>query len=170
MSRDPRDPKGYYATLNLSPEASDAEVRLAYTFLKSAWRTNRKLDRRKIKQAFDVLSDAELRAAYRRSTTRRPAISPDRQIYVLGGSSAAVLFLIAAFLFPGFLRPAPEPFSPGDRLLNQRTMAPLGEVLRREAGHVFPNGGTGDAYLIRLEDGQERWFPIGDLEEHYRTD
>lgn len=170
MSRDPRDPKGYYAVLNLSPNASDAEVRLAYTFLKNAWRTNRRLDRRRIKEAFDVLSDPEQLAAYRRSRTRRPVISPDQRIYVLGGSAAALLFLIAAFLFPGFLRPAPEAFSPGDRLLNQRTMAPLGEVMRRETGHAFPNGGTGDAYLIRLEDGQERWFPVGDLEEHYRAD
>ena len=49
MARDSRDPKGYYALLNLSPNASDAEVRLAYTFLKIAWGRNRKLNRAKIK-------------------------------------------------------------------------------------------------------------------------
>ena len=167
MARDSRDPKGYYALLNLSPNASEAEVRLAYTFLKIAWGMNRKLNRAKIKEAYDCLSDADRCLEYRTAGKKKRG-SPGNRVYVFGGSLALVLFLVGAFVFPGFLIPAADPFRSGDRLLHAGDMAPLGEVVRMEAGHRFANGLAGNAYLIRMEDGTERWFPTIDLERHYQ--
>ena len=71
------------------------------------------------------------------------------------------------FVFPGFLRPGPEPFMTGQALVSNAGRAPLGEVIREEKGHRFPNGLTGPAYLVRGEDGAERWYPKADLETHY---
>jgi curved DNA-binding protein CbpA len=167
MARDRRDPKGYYAVLNLSPGASDAEVQLAYTFLKNAWRTNRKIDRARVKEAYDVLIDPKTRREYQ--NRRRGSVALDRTaLYGAAVGLIVVLFAVAALLFPGFLLPAAQPFTIGDRLLNATDLAPLGEVIAVEPGHVFPNGGSGDAYRVRAHDGSEIWYPAADLEHHFR--
>ena len=165
MARDPRDRKGYYAVLNVSPGANTAEVQLAYTFLKNSWRTNHRLNRAKIKEAYDVLTDPVARQRYRDGGK---GMGSENLFYIGGGALAAVLFTIAAFVFPGFLLSGPGRFSSGARLLNSVDMSPLGEVVELEENHVFPNGGGGDAYLIRRDDGTEKWFPTGDLEQHFR--
>jgi hypothetical protein len=79
-----------------------------------------------------------------------------------------ILLLFAGFVFPGFLRPSPPPYHSGDRLLQNSDGVFLGEVVRRQTAHRFPRGQVADAYLVRLPHGEERWYPAGDLERHYR--
>jgi len=166
MAATARDPLGYYRVLNLSPGANEAEIRLAYTFLKNAWQHDRKIPRSRIKEAFDCLSDPSLKGAYDSGKRKRA----DRDWVAVGVSAAilAALLLFAGLVFPGFLLPRPTPFASGSQLVRQKDQAPLGEIVRRDPAHRFPNGVSGSAYLVRFGDGSERWYPTSDLENHYR--
>ena len=166
MSSAASDPSGYYRVLNLSPGATDAEVRLAYTFLKNEWQMNRKIPRARIKEAYDFLCDPNQKEAY---DAGRAEDGGGVMLRVTGAALLTGLVLFWAFVFPGVLQPGRATFHAGDRLHQARVGAFLGEVVRKEEGHRFPNGAAGDAYLVRLEDGSERWFPTTDLEAHYRA-
>lgn len=168
MPRNPRDPKGYYQVLNLSPGASSAEVKLAYTFLKNAWRTNRKLPRARIKEAYDCLTDPASRREYDSPSRRGGGPGPEQLRLTGAVILLAALLGFGGFVFPGFLIPGPDAFEAGDRLVSAVGETSLGEILRSEAVHVFPGGRTGEAYLVRLSVGGERWFPASDLERNYR--
>jgi len=172
MAGSPRDPLGYYRVLNLSPGANEAEIRLAYTFLKNAWQRDRKIPRSRIKEAYDCLSDPTLKASYDSGKRARAARGArgDRDWVAVGvaGSIMVALLLFAGLIFPGFLLPGPAQFASGSLLVRQKDQAPLGEIVRREPAHLFPNGGSGSAYLVRFADGSEHWYPSSDLENHYR--
>jgi len=166
MSSPPRDPLGYYQVLKLSPGANEAEIRLAYTFLKNAWQHDRKIPRSRIKEAYDCLSDPNLKGAY--DAGKRSG--PDRE-WVAAGVSAAILvslLLFAGLVFPGFFLARPTPFEAGSLLVRQMDQTPLGEIVRRDPAHRFENGTSGSAYLVRFGDGSERWYPTSDLENHYQ--
>jgi curved DNA-binding protein CbpA len=166
MARTQRDPLGYYKVLNLSPGANEAEIRLAYTFLKNAWQRDRRIPRSRIKEAYDCLSDSRQKAAYDSGKRSRG----DRDMVAVGVSGAIMvaLLLFAGLIFPGFFLPNPKPFASGTAVVRQKDQAPLGEIVRREPAHLFPNGVSGAAYLVRLADGTERWYPTTDLENHYQ--
>ena len=168
MAGSPRDPLGYYRVLNLSPGANEAEIRLAYTFLKNAWQHDRKIPRAKIKEAYDCLSDPKLKGTYDSGKKRARS---DREWAAVGVSGAIMvaLLLFAGLVFPGFMLPRPTPFASGSLLVRQKDQAPLGEVVRRDPAHHFTNGGSGSAYLVRFPDGSERWYPTSDLENHYQN-
>ena len=88
---------------------------------------------------------------------------------IAGLTSLVVLLVFGGFVFPGFLRPWPAAFGFGDRIIGDSNAESLGQVMRKERGHAFPNGLIGDAYLLRTADGQERWYPATDLENHFRA-
>lgn len=161
-----QDPLGYYKVLNVSPGANEAEIRLAYTFLKNAWQQNRALPRARIREAFECLSDPRQKAAY--DTGKLGRGDHEWLTAAIGSVVLAALVAFAGLVFPGFLLSGPQPYRSGDTLVRAADQGALGQIVRQEAVHRFPNGQTGSAYLVKHVDGTERWYPAGDLERHYR--
>lgn len=66
------DPKGYYQTLNLSPNASSSEIKKAYKTLAMKWHPDKNPENaeeateqfKKIAEAYDVLGNEEKRRTY----------------------------------------------------------------------------------------------------------
>ena len=166
MAGSSRDPLGYYRVLNLTPGANEAEIRLAYAFLKNAWQKDRKIPRSRIKEAYDCLSDPKMKTSY--DSGRRARVDRDWVTVGVSGAILVALLLFAGLIFPGFLMPRPSAFAPGSLLVRQKDQTPLGEIVRREPAHLFANGATGSAYLVRFADGSEHWYPVSDLENHYQ--
>ena len=165
-----QDSRGYYKTLNLEPGTGIEEVHLAYGFLKYEWENEGTSPDRKVQEAYECLSDPARKAAYDARGGARLSSGSSRQRTAIFFSLLAALLLFAAFVFPGFLRPKPAPFSAGDHLVRESSGALLGEIVRREEFHRFPQGKVGAGYLVRLSAGEERWFPAHDLERHYRKE
>ena len=96
-----RDPKGYYAALNISPGASQQEIRLAYTFLKQAYKTRRKRRDPKVRQAYETLGDREQRKRYDEGRSSRVSLLTRRD-----GESrlhSVPLLVVALLVFLGIL-------------------------------------------------------------------
>jgi curved DNA-binding protein CbpA len=165
------DPREYYKLLNLEPGSGIEEVHLAYGFLKYEWESEGAQPDAKIQKAYECLSNPSRKAAYDSKGAGRGGgsltLSSSKRM-TISVVLLAVLFLFAAFVFPGFLRPAPAPYSAGDRLVRSSSGAVFGEIVRREQFHKFPQEKVGAGYLVRLPDGEKRWFPAHDLERHYR--
>jgi curved DNA-binding protein CbpA len=159
------DSRGYYKLLNLEPGSGIEEVNLAYGFLKYESEKDGKTPDRKTQEAYACLSDPGRKAVY---DTRRGDVEATARKQMTGyGVLLVILFGFAAFIFPGFLKPAPGPFHSGDRLVRSSNGSYLGEVVRREQFHKFPEEKVGTGYLVRLQDGEERWYPGSDLERHF---
>ena len=160
-----QDSRGYYKLLNLEPGSGIEEVNLAYEFLKYESEKDDKAPDRKTQEAYACLSDPGRKAEYDirggdvDATTRKWMTS----YWVL----LVILFAFAAFIFPGFLKPGPGRFHSGDRLVRSSNGAIFGEIVRREQFHKFPQDRVGAGYLVRLQDGEERWYPGSDLELHF---
>lgn len=179
-----KDPLGYYASLNISPGASREEVRLAYRFLKNSYleTRSRKIDIAKARAAFDTLNDAGRKAAYDRGDLATAQAGDDREPVVDRSWRAnwkqyvTILTLVLVVVLAGLvytfygaaIRGAFNHFEPGDTLYRKGETAPLGTVSTYEPDHVFPNGASGDAYLVHpAPQGEPRWYPAGDLDRHY---
>ncbi len=161
-----QDIRGYYAILRLSPGASLEEVEQAHQALEEEWRRDGNVPRFQIQDAHRFLSDPENKSAYdalRGAQTEPP--SKTRTMMLSG--IMMFLFVIAGFVFPGFLLGVPEPFNAGDVLVHSRDNSILGAVIMLEASHHFPNAVIGEAYLIEPPAGKQRWYPAGDLERYY---
>ncbi len=159
------DSRGYYKLLGLEPGTGVEEVNLAYDFLKYESEKDGNAPDRKIQEAYACLSDPVRKAAYDIRGGDVAASGRNRVSYVV---LLVILFFFAAFIFPGFLKPSPGPFHSGDRLVRSTTGLFLGEVVRREEFHNFAKDQVGAAYLVRLPDGEERWYPGSDLERHFQ--
>ncbi len=161
------DSRGYYKLLGLEPGTDIEEINLAYGFLKYESEKDGNAPDRKTQEAYACLSDPARKAAYDLRGRDVADSSPKRMTgYVV---LLVALFVFAAFIFPGFLKPSPRPFHSGDRLVRSTTGLFLGEVIRREEFHSFAKGKVGAAYLVRLSDGKERWYPGSDLERHFHN-
>ncbi len=159
------DSRGYYKLLGLEPGTDVEEVNLAYGFLKYESEKDGNEPDRKTQEAHACLSDPARKAAYDLRGGDVAASSHKRMTgYVV---LLVILFAFAAFIFPGFLKPSPRPFHSGDRLVRSANGHFLGEVVRREQFHKFPEAKVGTGYLVRLQDGEERWYPGSDLERHF---
>ncbi len=159
------DSRGYYKLLNLEPGSGIEEVNLAYGFLKYESEKDGKAPDRKTQEAHACLSDPGRKAAYdtRRGDVEATARKRMTSYVVL----LVILFAFAAFIFPGFLKPAPGPFHSGDRLVRSSNGSFFGEIVRREQFHKFPKEKVAAGYLVRLPGGEERWYPGSDLERHF---
>ena len=166
-----RDPKGYYSVLNVTADASGEEILLSYRFLKLAFRERReKLNIGAIQEAYEVLSDAERKAAYDGMSRPAPAVSPFTagkpwfSSLALLASLVVVLMVVLAVVHGPELRYSMTTFQPGDRLYLLEDGTFLGTVSAYEARHAFRNGARADAYQLRKSDeGQGDWYPAGDL-------
>ena len=161
------DSRGYYKLLNLEPGSGLEEVNLAYGFCKYESEQDGHAPNSKIEEAFACLSDPARKAAYdtKGGDVAGPELKRMRGYLVLLVS----LFVFAAFIFPGFLKPSPGPFHSGDRLIRSSNGSFLGEIVRREQFHKFPKEKVGAGYLVRLPDGEQRWYPGSDLERHFHN-
>ena len=166
-----RDPKGYYAVLNISPDASRQEIRLAFEFRKQAYKEGRKsLDIGKVQTAYETLSDARERDLYDRGGASRS-----------GGKSrlhSLPLLVTLLVVFVGVLAIAVVPvvkarfttFEAGDELYWKKTGKPLGVVRTYDPQHEFEGGVVAAGYRIEVRSGQEPvWFAARDLNRNCRT-
>jgi curved DNA-binding protein CbpA len=176
------DPLGYYRALNISPGASPAEIRLAYTFLKRAYREGRKhLQIGKIRAAYETLSNPHVRKRYdagesvesRRRVQRGPDVAA-MLARVNVAKTGLVLLLVGAVVLlvlvgPG-IRAQFVSFELGDRVYWSESGENLGEVVAFEAQHRFATGAVAPAYRVRSEEsGKPTWYPARDLERHCRA-
>jgi curved DNA-binding protein CbpA len=159
------DSRGYYKLLNLEPGSDVEEVKLAYGFLKYECEKEGAKPDRKLVEAYACLSDENRKAAY---DTLRGNVVGSTQKRLRGYSVLLViLFVFAAFIFPGFLKPSPDSYNSGDRLVRTSDGSFFGQIVRREQFHAFPNDKVAGGYLVRLPGGEERWYPASDLERHF---
>jgi curved DNA-binding protein CbpA len=158
-----RDPKRYYALLNVAPTATEVEIRLSYRFLKQAHKEGKKIqDIGGIREAYATLVDPDLRAAYDGTTNRRSA--PRRMNSGWLALGVAVVFAITISMVFGSQLMAPFiSFDPGDNLYWKATKQPIGLVLEYEQAHEFTEGPTEAAYRIKLSSGDVQWFGAADL-------
>ena len=171
-----RDPLGYYAALNISPEASAAEIRLAYEFLKQSYHTERKqLDISKIRAAFHTLGDARERKAYDAGKTGQRAASsgqrPQVKVTPLQVSLGllAVALVVLLFLVGPELRAVVVGYDVGDVLYWTDSQRDLGTIEAYVQAHSFPGGTVAPAYRVRPADGGAPvWYPARDLKRHAR--
>ena len=167
-----RDPKGYYAALNIGPQASQQEIRLGYELLKQASKQRGKSLDEKVQVAYETLGDLQKRREY------DPALSPRaRRGQQTGGRSrlnstsllvvlVLVLVGILAFTLGPTVRAHFVIFDVGDQLVWRATSKPLGELVEFDAHHVFENGTVKPAYRIQPTAGEPVWYPAGDLNRH----
>jgi curved DNA-binding protein CbpA len=171
-----KDPQGYYAALNIGPDASAAEIRLAYEFLKQSYHTERKhLDIGKIRAAYKVLSDPKERRSYDAGDANRRAAKGEllRQlkahalpiaIALLAVSAAVLLYLVGPDVRAQFVG-----FDSGDELYWADGSRDLGTVEAFVQQHTFPSGAVAPAYLVRPAGGGEPiWYPARDLKRYAR--
>ena len=159
------DSRGYYKLLSLEPGSGIEEVNLAYGFLKYESEKDGNAPDRKTQEAYACLSDPDRKAAY--DIRGGDVVASTRKRMTGYGVLLVILFVFAAFIFPGFLKPSPRPFHSGDRLVRSSNGSFFGEIVRRERFHKFPKEKVGAGYLVRLPDGEERWYPGSDLEHHF---
>jgi curved DNA-binding protein CbpA len=166
-----RDPQGHYAILNVGPDASREEILLSYRFLKLAFRERReKLNIGAIQDAYEVLSDAERKAAYDGASRPAHAMSPlpgstprFSSLVLLVSLVVALMVVLAVMHGPQMLY-SMTTFPPGDNLYLLEDGAFLGTVSAYEARHTFHNGAHARAYQLRTrDDGPGEWYPAGDL-------
>jgi curved DNA-binding protein CbpA len=172
-----QDPLGYYRILNVSPEASGAEIRLAYRLLKKSYHEERKqLAVSKIRAAFKTLSNPVTRRTYDNpdggGRARNPAAGLRGQrhgaktihigLALLAVSSIVLLIMISPSLKTHFVS-----FEAGDELVWSETGEQLGSVVTFEAKHRFFGGSVAAAYQIDPTSGEAPvWYPARDLERY----
>ncbi len=161
------DIDGYYETLRLPAGADLTKVEKAYATLEAEWRDSQSVPRFQIQEAYRCLRDPQLKADYdaRSQVQARSQVSQKRLVSL--SSVMFGLFLVVGYVFPGYLLSGAQTFHSGDVLFQSLNQLRLGSIVRREPQHVFPNGQTNDAYLVRELDATERWYPAGDLERHF---
>ena len=172
-----RDPRGFYAALNVSPDASREEIRLAYSFFKQAYkRGQRSLDISTIQLARETLDDPARRRDYDKSRSSGSGL-----LTRADGTSrlnSVRLLVVLAMLFVGVLAIALGPniaarfvtFEAGTELYWKQTSKPLGSVLEYAAAHEFEDGRHSSAYRIQLVSGGEPvWFAAPDLNFNCRA-
>jgi len=171
-----RDPHGYYAALNVSPDASAEEIRLSYEFLKRDHLGGKRVpDIPRILAAYETLSNPATRTQYNNGGTTSKATTPAQalaRIKPLLGSTITLGVAVVVFLGVVGLTFAPEwtselrSYSPGDELVWKDSGKPIGRVVAFESRHEFAGGIRADGYRIQPEQGEPVWMPAGDLKRH----
>jgi curved DNA-binding protein CbpA len=159
------DRSGYYAVLHISPDASQQEIRLAYEFLKQAYKDGRKtLNIGKIQSAYETLKDSKQRDLYDRGGSSRPGGRSRLQSVPLLVTLLLVFSGVLAFTVGPVIKSYFTTFDAGDELYWKRTGKPLGVVLAYDAEHESDSGVTAPGYQIEIRSGDEPvWFPALDL-------
>jgi curved DNA-binding protein CbpA len=177
-----RDPQGFYSALNVSPEASAAEIRLAYVMLKQEYHGGRKqLDISRIRLAYQTLSHPGGRRAYDagrpigKLDDKKPITIEELKRLIATHSLPIAVGLLALGIVGLLALVGPElrasfvSYEAGDELYWVDHHRPLGTIESFEENHKFPTGATAPAYRIKpSEGGEPAWYPARDLERHAR--
>jgi curved DNA-binding protein CbpA len=169
-----RDPLGYYAALNISPDATAAEIHISYKFIRQSCRVERRhLDIGKIRAAYETLSNPTTRQDYDNTKTAgfgalawNRSITPRKVLVPVLVVSAVLLLIIVA---PG-LRTQFRSFEPGDELYWTENSEALGKVLSFDRDHRFPSGAVVPAFEVLPASGEAPvWYPARDLKRYARA-
>lgn len=169
-----RDPKGYYAALGISPEATASEIRLSYKFIKQSYKEEgRQVNIRQVQAAYEVLSDPKARRAYDRGDAGGggnfawvKSISLRQVLVPILIISAMVLLVLVG---PS-LRAQLRSFDPGDQVVWAENEEPVGKVLSFEREHRFSSGTVAPAFeILPASGGEPIWYPARDLKRYGRT-
>jgi len=164
---------GYYAALNISPDATAVEIRLSYTFIKQSYHEDRRqVDIGKIRAAYEVLSDPGSRKKYDNGVAAKggaPAWTRSislRQVLVpiLVVTGVLLLVIVAPSLRTQFRN-----YEPGDEIYWAENGEPLGQVLSFDRNHRFASGVVAPAFEILPSSGEDPvWYPARDLKRYGR--
>jgi curved DNA-binding protein CbpA len=173
MSPRPKSVQEYAALLGVSPKASREEISLAFALKKHEGRTGGGPSERELRDAFQALTNPEVRARLEQGG-RAAAPNSLRSAAPMARARVSTPFLLVALL--GVLAGAVgffvwpiyghhlRSFQAHDRLVETRTGKPYGTVLEVSDHHTFRNGRKGPAYRLRLaENGAEEWLPATDV-------
>jgi hypothetical protein len=160
-----RDPKGYYAALNISPDAGQQEIRLAYTFLKQAFKDGKRtLNIGLIQEAYETLSDSEQRDLYDRAGSPRPDGKSRLHSVPLLVTLLLIFLGVLAFAVGPVIKAHFTTFDAGAELYWKRTGKPVGVILAYDPAHEFETGAATPAYQVEIRSGEEPvWFSAWDL-------
>lgn len=173
-----RDPNGLYAALNVSPGASQQEIRLAYTFLRQAYKDGRRsLDIGKIRLAHQTLGNPVERRRYDAGKPSRFArfARPDGTTHLnsvpLLIAMIAILVCVTAYTAGPFVQARFVTFDTGEDLYWKETGRPLGTVLEFAASRELSDGRRAPAYLIDMgTEADPIWFPALDLARNCKVE
>jgi hypothetical protein len=158
-----RDPRGYYAALNVVPGANQQEIRLAYEFLKVAHKKKPKgVDMDKVQTAYDVDEGRPSGFSLLKRLDGTSRLNSVPLLLVL----VSVFFGVFGVLFGPLLMAPFIRFDVGDDLYWKTTRAPVGVVLEYVEDHEFPDGAQQAAYRIQPTSGEEQLLPALDLNRH----
>jgi curved DNA-binding protein CbpA len=169
-----RDPMGYYAALNISPDATAAEIRLSYTFIKQSYHEERRhVDVARIRAAYEILSDPSARREYDNDRATRggaPAWMSSMSLRQILVPILAVTGLLLLVIVGPTLRAQFRSFESGDEIYWVENGESLGKVLSFERDHRFPSGAEAPAFEILPASGEDPlWYPARDLKRYGRT-
>ena len=158
------------------PGASPQEIRLAYMFLKEAYKKGqRSLEIGKIRQAYQTLGNPKERRRYdagkpsRFSRFTRPDGTTPLNSIPLLLALVVIMVGVTAYTLGPMIQSRFVTFDVGDDLYWKETGQSLGTVLELAEAHEFSGRGRTAAYLIDLGAGNEPvWFPAHDLARNCR--
>lgn len=167
------DREGHYAALNVSPEATQSEIRLAYEMSKQAHKAKGRRPPPAVRAAYEVLSDAEARERYDAGPKplfgflKRPdGTSRLNSVPVLIGS-VIVLIVTLGFMAGPEIRMHFTQYEVGDELYWKRNSKPFGVIEAYEEQHPFADGTRMAAYRVRsAKDEESSWHPAKDLHRY----
>jgi curved DNA-binding protein CbpA len=164
------DPKGYYAALNVSPDANPTEIRLAYEMSKQAYKAKGKRPPPKVREAYEVLSDPDQRELYDAGPKslfgflKRPDGSSRLDSVPVFIGSLVVLIVVLIFTFGPSIKASFTQYEVGDELYFKGKAKPFGLIEAYEEQHPFADGTRMAAYRVRPATGGEpSWHPASDL-------
>ena len=169
-----QDPRGFYAALNVGPAASQMEIRLAYKFLKSAYRDGKKFTNiGKVRSAYMTLSDPKLRAQYDGHAEADPSECPQDEnrsrLHSIPLLIASLSLFVAAFVLSTGATSNWVTFKVGDELIWKQTLKQLGTIVEYDKTHDFPEADTQAAYRVETRSGTTLWFAAKELHRGTRT-
>jgi len=166
-----RDSQGFYRALGVQPDATPEQIQLAYEALEELTSPHSGPLWIRITRAYDVLKSPESRRLYDNVETR-PQIVRRRRLFSLNDVRLLVvcgvlLVGILGFVWVPLYGDRFRSFSPGDALIALKGES-FGTVVRTEDPHTFPSGSVAPAYLIQLNSGELRWYPMNDVKASCR--
>jgi hypothetical protein len=167
------DRQGYYAALNVSPGATETEIRLAYEMSKQAHKARGRRPPPKVREAYEVLSDPEQRKAYDVGPAplfgflKRPDGSSRLDSVPVLIGSVVVLIVALLFTFGAEIKLHFTQYEVGDELYWKSTSKLFGVIEAYEGEHPFADGTRMAAYrVLSVADEKPSWHPARDLHRY----
>lgn len=143
------------------------QVEEAYDRLMQAARFESGIDRGKVREAYDLLSNPQARTQYNRdlitweAERARRREKPGRRTLPI--ALVIGVGLIAVILMWSRSIRSVEEFRLGDELYVRDTGRKFGSIIDVAKDHAFEDGRRGPGYQVALEDESERWFTKSEI-------